>query len=102
MTKFYEIGGERVPYRMGYLGGTACECGTAVVELTLPDGANMATIDARGGAIYYTIGGDSAGTTSPGYVPTGNQRVILPIDNLDSLHVSGEAASVAHVQFFNG
>jgi hypothetical protein len=102
VTKYYEMGGERIPYRMGYVGGTACVCGTAVVSLTLPDGANMAMIDARGGAIYYALNDTTAGTTSPGYVPTGTQRVILPIDNLTSLHVSGEAASVAHVQFYNG
>jgi len=95
------MGGERVPFRSEYLGGTACVCGTAIVALTLPAGANCAVIDARGGAIYYTVNGDSAGTTSPGYVPADNQRAVLPIDGLTSLHVAGEAASVAHVQFYN-
>ena len=101
MSRLVQIGGEMVPFRASYLGGTAVVCGTASTQVTVPAGTHMALIAARGGAIYYAVNGSSAGTTSPGYVPSDTLQPIFPVDNLASLHVAGDgAACVAHVQFY--
>jgi hypothetical protein len=100
LKKDVQIGGEIIPFRMHHLGGTAIACGTASVSVTLPAGANNAVIAARGGVIYFTVNGASAGTASPGYIPADGTGFVFTVDDLSSLHIAGEAASVAHIQFY--
>ncbi len=102
MGRHYQIGGEMVPFASNYVSGTVIACGTVSTQVTVPEDANNFIIHARGGAIYYTVNGSSAGTASPGYAPQDGLGFIYPIDNLNTLHVNGDAAeSVAHIMIYN-
>ncbi len=101
MAKYTQVGGEMVPYRSTHLGGTACACGTASTAVNVPSGANSAFIHAAGGVVYWNVTGDSAGTTSAGYVAKDQVGYIPPIDNMGTVfYVAGEAATVAHIEFY--
>jgi hypothetical protein len=103
MTRYYQIGGEMVPFRRSYVSGTAVACGTVNTEVVIPTGANNALVQAEGGTLYYLLNdGTVAGTTSPGYVPENTYLFLPPIDNWSSFYViGGGVAAVAHVVFFN-
>jgi hypothetical protein len=100
MTKYYQIGGERVGFQASYLSGTAVSCGGTTVALTVPTGATTAFIMAETAAVYYAINEDTAGTTSPGYVPTDGKGFVFTCDNLAKLAVAGASGAIAHVEFY--
>ena len=84
-----------------YKGGTGHNCAGTTSNLSVPSGANMAYIHAEGGAVYWNVGGASAGTTSPGYVAQDQNGLIFEIDNLGTvLPVYGGSAVWAHVEFY--
>ena len=83
-----------------FMSGTAVACGTVSTAVTVPTGATSALMYAEGGAAYWNTNGTAAGTTSGGYMAADNFRLIPAIDNLSSLAVYGEAATVVHVEFY--
>lgn len=91
-----------VPYLNTHKGGTAAACGTTSTAVTIPAGANMALIHAEGAAVYWHVNGTAAiGTTAPGYVAQDSSSIVMPSDNLSTLHVNGAGtAAVAHIEFY--
>jgi hypothetical protein len=101
MPTFYR---DLVPYLVTYKTGTAVACGTTSTMVPVPTNANSAFIHAEGAAIYWNVGGASAGTGSPGYVPADSAGFIFPCDNLGTglPVIGGAVAAIAHIEFIQG
>lgn len=82
-----------------YLGLEMLDPNGASVDATIPAGANIVQIRARGGDIYYQPNLGFANANSM-YLPTGGADIVGPISNLDSLHVYGLAGAYAHISYF--
>lgn len=68
--------------------------------VAVPSSARSFIVSAEAGPVYYALNAAFAVAASPGYVPTGGSATVGPLSNLDSLHIWGAAATVAHIQFF--
>ena len=100
MPKYYR---DLIPWLMTYVGGSTAVCGTTSTAVTVASGANYAEIHAEGAALYYTLNGASASSSSYGYIPQDHCWPVGPLDNLGTLHViGGGTAAVAHVEFYQG
>jgi len=99
MPQYYR---DLVPLKATYLTGTASACGTTNTAITIPTGASSVVLHPEGGALYWAVNvGSAIGTTAPGYVAQDQMGVILPADNLGTLHVIGAGtAVVAHIEFY--
>jgi hypothetical protein len=89
----------QLPY-WRYIGGYS-ETNPASHDVALPQPSEglSVVISSEDDKCYYAINGAFAQADSPGYIPSGGERTIGPIGNLNSIHVTG-AAGVVHIQFF--
>ena len=100
MPKYYR---DLIPWLITYIGGSTAACGTVSTEVEVPALANCADIHAEGAALYYTINGAAASSSSYGVIPQDKSWIVGPLDNLGTLHViGGGTAAVAHVEFYQG
>ena len=84
-----------------YISGTSVTCDGSSQSVPIPSTASIVEIRAETGAIYFAINhAGFASASSPGYVPADGAEIIGPLSNLDTLDVSGTAANVAHIMFF--
>jgi len=83
-----------------YVGGERLVCNGSVLA-NVPAEATAFAIAAEGGAVYYSVNGLTAGTTSPGYIVADGMQTVGPLSNLVRLAVYGGGATVyAHVQYY--
>lgn len=83
-----------------FLGGELVITPLGSVQLTLPAGTTVVSIDAEDAEAYYAINRTGANTNSHGYVPAEGSRVIGPVANLQSVHVYGAAGAVLHITYY--
>lgn len=100
MTKFYQLGGQLVPFMPSHNGGTTITCDGTAAVITAPTGSSLAYLRASGGAGYYNVGTAAAGTASYGYVAKDTVDIVGPCDNLTALNVFGAAGVLVHIQWY--
>ena len=100
MTKKHQIAGVEVTYLSEYLGGTTAYPNGGTVTLSLPSRVNMIHFTAEGGAAYYAINNDTAGTAAPGYVSENGNDIVFPIDNLGTVKVYAAASVYVHTKYY--
>lgn len=72
-------------------------------SVTWPVGANCVVISAEDDKVYYDLGGQGAGTGSPGYVPADSVVSIGPLANPPAtLELAYAGSAIGHWQFFEG
>lgn len=102
MTRYYQLGGERVPYLYSHLGGTALIPNGGTVSLVLPDGVQSVYMRPENGKAYYAVNLTAAGTVTMGYVPSDGTEMIMPVDNMGTVSVYAAAGVTVHTQYYSG
>jgi hypothetical protein len=100
MARYYQIGGENVPYVQNHMGGTCVVPAGGTVSLTLPTGTNSVYFTPEGGNAYYAVNTAAAGTVTMGYVKQDSLGGIFECNNLTSVSVFAAAGVQVHTQYY--
>jgi hypothetical protein len=100
MARYYQLGGENVPYIQNHLGGTCVIPAGGTVSLTLPAGVASVWMNPEGGNAYYAVNATASGTVTMGYVKQDTTGIIQEVANLGTVSVYAAAGVQVHTQYY--
>jgi len=98
--RYYQLGGENVPYVQNHLGGTCVIPAGGTVALTLPTGVVSIYMTPENGNAYYAVNAAAAGTVTMGYIKQDMTGVVFECNNIGTLSVFAAAGVQVHTQYY--
>lgn len=87
-----------IPYNI--LDGIRVNLNGVQRHLSVPVNADMLSINAVGGDVYFAINDYTCSINSPGFLVEGGREFLAPIANLERLCLFGAAGASAHITFY--